>query len=210
MSVYRSRCVGFPLRKSFIERPLKHATVCAEERLVLHLEKERRKTLQHSPKEILKDPDWFKHLFDAIFPIEQRLKFLSSPPSMDEDPYYVINKPSLRLADDRPLITTRIKDQENIILNSLNATPDERCKPLIVITKGKGGGKTRIIEEIKNIMNAKDDCLAIAVTFNHLTEINPSIDIFRGEDPMLSFALSIITRTISSVYKISHQSAKRF
>lgn len=36
---------------------------------------------------------------------------------------------------------------------------------------------------MKNSMNGKDDCLAVAVTFNHLTEINPSIDIFRGEDP---------------------------
>lgn len=174
-----------------------------------HLLKERRKTSQHSPNEILKDPNWFKHLFDATFPMDQRLKFLSSPPSMDEDPYYVINKPSLRLAYDHPLITTRIEDQENVIWNALNATPDERSKPLIAVTKGKGGGKTRIIEEIKNSMNAKDDCLAVAVTFNHLTEINPSIDIFRGEDPMLSFALSIITRTISSVYKISHRSASK-
>lgn len=29
LRVYRSSCLGFPLRKSFIERPLKHATVCA-------------------------------------------------------------------------------------------------------------------------------------------------------------------------------------
>jgi hypothetical protein len=149
--------------------------------------------------------DPFNQFFNQVFPPHEYALFLNSPPSMDEDPSYIIDSPSLKLSVDYPLITTSLHLNEVRVQQALIARPGQRTKPIIVCTKGKGGGKTRIMEEIRLATNRKHDSLAIGLTFNNHTLFDAPLDVYMKNDPALSFALAIVTRTISSIYKTYHE-----
>jgi hypothetical protein len=64
-----------------------------------------------------------------------------------------------------------VKENESEIVSKvLVETPGHRFNPIIVITKGKGSGRTRILEERKQSMNQKEENLAVAITFNQLAQ----------------------------------------
>ena len=51
----------------------------------------------------------------------------------------------------------------------LKQEPDNRSKDLIATVRGRGGVKTRMLEELRRATTDRDDAVAIGVTFNNNT-----------------------------------------
>lgn len=83
-----------------------------------------------------------------------------------------------------------------------------RIKDVIITVRGSGGGKTRMLEEIRRRMNKRPDTVVIAVTFNNLTDYNSSIEErFINQDcgGAFNIMLSIICRLCCVVYGYSFE-----
>ena len=74
----------------------------------------------------------------------------------------------------------------------LKQEPDSRFKNLIATVRGSGGGKTRMLEELRRATNRRDDAVAIGVTFSLYEK---RLEAFLGEkNGEINIILSIIAR----------------
>ena len=81
-----------------------------------------------------------------------------------------------------------------------------RTKDVIMIVRGSGGGKTRMLEEMRRKVNNRCDGLVFAVTFNNLTEHCSMEERFINQDcGDLNIILSIICRLCCVVYGYSFE-----
>jgi uridine kinase len=61
---------------------------------------------------------------------------------------------------ERHYFDTAIKSLDEV----LKQEPDNRFKDLIVTVRGSGGGKTRMLEELRRATNCRNNAVAIGVT----------------------------------------------
>ena len=113
-----------------------------------------------------------------------------------------------------PVIGFDIKANMELINDSLNAPEFDQQKHVSVVVKGQGGGKTRILEELKiSLNNDMSNTLAVAITYNtewRLTkwEFNSNAiislypDKVNDEDHIVAVGVvySVITRLTSMLY----------
>ena len=66
-----------------------------------------------------------------------------------------------------PIIGFDIEANMELINDSLNAPELDQQKHVSVVVKGQGGGKTRVLEELKiSLNNDMSNTLAVAITYN--------------------------------------------
>ena len=112
----------------------------------------------------------------------------------------IINKPHITM--DHPYLEgqyldTAIKSLDEV----LKQEPDSRSKDLIATVRGSGGGKTRMLEELRRATNRRNDAVAIGVTFNNNTLYDKvEEDFIKDERRGLNIILSIICRICCVVY----------
>ena len=89
----------------------------------------------------------------------------------------------------------------------LKQEPDNRSKNLIATVRGSGGGKTRMLEELRRATNRRNDAVAIGLTFNNNTgydkieERGLNIKGYVNDDKIgLNIILSIICRICCVFY----------
>ena len=93
------------------------------------------------------------------------------------------------------------------ISSILKIIPSKRAKPLGMIVRGAGGGKTRLLEEIRRAENRIESHLAVAVTFNNNSPYNVDAESFTT-NKSFNIMLSMMFRIISVVYDISRRDAE--
>lgn len=86
---------------------------------------------------------------------------------------------------------------------ALNQDPSPKSKPVLATVKGVGGGKTRFCEESRQALNARDDTLAIGITFNNLTPYSTEVEMFIADNDFLklNMMLSVMSRIAMVVYE---------
>ena len=63
----------------------------------------------------------------------------------------------------------------------LRQQPSARLKDLIATVRGSGGGKTRMMKELRRTTNRRDDAVAVGVTFNCNSLYRKSFETFLEE-----------------------------
>jgi hypothetical protein len=106
---------------------------------------------------------------------------------------------------------TYLKEAMDVLSDVLCQESGPRTKDVIITVRGSGGGKTRMLEEIRRKVNERYDGVAIAVTFNNLTDydmikekfiINHDHHEVCGE---MNIILSIICRLCCIIYGYSFE-----
>jgi hypothetical protein len=93
----------------------------------------------------------------------------------------------------------------------LKQEPDNRFKDLIVTVRGRGGGKTRMLEELRRATNCRNNAVAIGVTFNGNSLYEKRYEAFLGEkNGDINIILSIIVRISCTIYGLSFSESLRF
>ena len=114
----------------------------------------------------------------------------------------IINRPHVTMH--HPYLETDYLDTAiNSLDEVLKQEPDNRFKDLIATVRGSGGGKTRMLEELRRATNRRDDAVAIGVTFNNNTIYDKNREKFVHEEDEgtgLNIILSIICRICYVVY----------
>ena len=96
-------------------------------------------------------------------------------------------------------------DQESLKANvknityALNKKPNSRSKPLLATVMGSGGGKTRLLEECRRILNEKNNTLVISVTFNNDIAYSWKDENFFDDDKFIPFnmLMSVLIRVMN-------------
>lgn len=85
-------------------------------------------------------------------------------------------------------------------------SPNPRSKPLVVTVRGTGGGKTRLLEELRLNVNKATDNVALSITFNNRMPYDVKSEIFIEDANMLrvNIVLSILLRFAATAYDISY------
>lgn len=123
----------------------------------------------------------------------------------DEDTQQcIINSPSITLAN--PLLGVDLSLLSKTVFDTACRPPGYRTKPLLVTVRGTGGGKTRLLEEIRRDLQRNHSVLPIAITFNGYTDFD-NIE-FHVPSAAVSATLSIIARMASAFYDQSFRSVK--
>ena len=80
----------------------------------------------------------------------------------------IINRPHITMHHqylEKEYLDAALKSLDEV----LKQEPDNRSKDLIATVRGSGGGKTRMLEELRRATNDREDAVAIGVTFNNNT-----------------------------------------
>ena len=135
--------------------------------------------------------------------------------TLNYGPTSIINEPAEKLTLD--MINFDYKTNLKKICRMFDDSNNfYRDKPLYVINQGHGRGTTRILEEIKMVVNKEPDCLAIAITYGYdwaltTTEIKeifaqlpPSKGLNEASDMIrVSKVFSVIIRMTAMLYGCS-------
>lgn len=86
---------------------------------------------------------------------------------------------------------------------ALMEAPSARLKPLVLIVRGTGGGKTRLFEELRMHYNQANDTAALSITFNNKMDYSMLDELFLDSSFMtLNIMFSIMTRLMAIVYEV--------
>jgi hypothetical protein len=106
---------------------------------------------------------------------------------------------------------TYLKEAMEVLSDVLFQESGPRIKNVIMTVRGSGGGKTRMLEEIRRKVNERYDGVAIAVTFNNLTDYNSIKERFiinhhhHHDCGAFNLILSIICRLCCIIYGYSFE-----
>jgi hypothetical protein len=114
---------------------------------------------------------------------------------------WIIDQPSHTMKHE--LIDFDIDANIQLLMDVSKIKPSTRMKPVIGILRGTGGGKTRMIEELKKEMVKKENILTLAITFNNHSEYGADDD-WRIPCYILSYQLSLIARFGSVFFEKRH------
>ena len=79
-------------------------------------------------------------------------------------PSCIIDNPTEKLTN--PYLGYNILDNVNKVIEAVDSRPSGRTKPVVVTIRGTGGGKTRLLEELRHHLNVDTNTLVVAITFN--------------------------------------------
>ena len=149
--------------------------------------------------ELLEHKYWVKHHFkDYKISSFDSIKSSTGQPCIINDPSITMNHQYL----ERLYLDTAIDSLGEV----LRQRPSTRLKKLIATVRGSGGGKTRMLEELRRATNRRDDAVAIGVTFNCNSLYEKSDEAFLGQkNGDINIILSIIARISCIVYGISFE-----
>lgn len=100
------------------------------------------------------------------------------------------------------LIDFDVEESINTILKAMLEESGSRTKPLIAVTHGQGGGKARVLEELRrNLQQNHSDVLTIAIPFNSIWSPSYGDDrYFQSEAPSSIVIYMVIDRMLSVFY----------
>ena len=148
-----------------------------------------------SSLDLLEPYDWVQYHFkDRVVVSIEDLKSNTGLPCLINEPHITMHQPFL----EKEYLDTALKSLDEV----LHERPSTRFKHLIATVRGSGGGKTRMIEELRRATNRRDDAIAIGITFTGLTDYNKSYEEYiKDEKRGLNIILSIICRICCVVYQ---------
>jgi hypothetical protein len=76
--------------------------------------------------------------------------------------FCIIDRPSITMI--QPLLAIDVEEECRRITSTINLPAWDRTKPLHMIVRGWGGGKTRVLEELRRRLFADNKCVPIAIT----------------------------------------------
>jgi hypothetical protein len=76
--------------------------------------------------------------------------------------FCIIDRPSITMI--QPLLGIDVEEECRRITSTINLPAWDRIKPLHMIVRGWGGGKTRVLEELRRRLFADNKCIPIAIT----------------------------------------------
>jgi hypothetical protein len=110
-----------------------------------------------------------------------------------------MNKPEVNLAN--KYLGNHFQECLTTLEVALAREPDTREKPLVATVRGTGGGKTRLLEEIRLAKNKERNCVVLSITFNNKTLLP-----FGGESftstVELNVVLSMLARITATTYDL--------
>jgi hypothetical protein len=80
----------------------------------------------------------------------------------NEEAFCIIDRPSTTMI--QPLLGIDVEEDCRRITSTINLPAWDRTKPLHMIVRGWGGGKTRVLEELRRRLFADNTCVPIAIT----------------------------------------------
>jgi len=154
--------------------------------------------------ELLEHKNWVhRHFKDYKIISFDSVKSNDGQPCIMNAPHITMDHPYL----ERHYLDTAIKSLDEV----LKQKPDNRLKDLIVTVRGSGGGKTRMLEELRRATNDRDDAVAIGVTFNCDSLYEKRFETFLEEkNEEINIILSIIVRISCTIYGLSFSESLRF
>ena len=162
-----------------------------------------------STDHLLAPYDWVQYHFkDRVVVSIEDIKADTGIPCIINRPHITMHHPYL----EKEFLDAAIESLDEV----LKQEPDNRSKDLIATVRGSGGGKTRMLEELRRATNDRDDAVAIGVTFNNNTGYDRIEEEYINDDKKgLNIILSIICRICCVVYddpvkEILKQSTKEF
>jgi len=154
--------------------------------------------------ELLEHKYWVhRHFKDYKIISFDSLKSNDGQPCIMNTPDITMDHPYL----ERHYFDNAIKSLDEV----LKQEPDNRFKDLIVTVRGRGGGKTRMLEELRRATNCRNNAVAIGVTFNGNSLYEKRYEAFLGEkNGDINIILSIIVRISCTIYGLSFSESLRF
>ena len=151
--------------------------------------------------ELLKHKYWVHHHFkDCKISSFDSIKSRTGMPCIINNPNITMGHPYL----ERHYLDTAIDSLECV----LRQPPSTRFKNLIATARGSGGGKTRMLEEMRRKTNDRDDAVAIGVSFSNYDKRHEAFVEEKYGD--INIILSIILRISCIVYGLSLSDSLRF
>jgi hypothetical protein len=86
--------------------------------------------------------------------------------------FCIIDRPSITMI--QPLLGIDVEEERRRITSTINLPAWDRTKPLHMIVKGWGGGKTRVLEELRRRLFTDINCVPIAITATLDTLFTPA------------------------------------
>jgi len=119
---------------------------------------------------------------------------------VDLDFAAIIDNPEITMANE--FLGSRIEEVVKNVLEAAYTTPGSRRKPVLAVLRGMGGGKTRMLSELRNnLMVLHKDTVTIAITFNNNTTIYGK-EIRQKYSADVNFAIAIMARMIVAVFNL--------
>ena len=152
-------------------------------------------------------PAWLHIVFQgqSVSPLYVDPKCVDEILNTKQDAGCIIDDPIRAMG--HPMIDFDIEKASQQVLETSKERPDPRLKPVVAIARGKGGGKTRAMEEVRRYLMRRKTTLPIAITYNSQSAI--------ARDPWLKqqtcdaysldrvYALSVSARMLSAVFGVS-------
>ena len=138
--------------------------------------------------------DWVQYHFkDRIVVSIEDIKADNGITCIINRPHITMHQPYLE-----PVYLEAAIKSLNVVLQQ---QPSNRAKDLIATVRGSGGGKTRMLEELRRATNRRDDAVAIGLTFNNYMGYDKELEKFvHDEGTGVNIILSIICRICCVVY----------
>ena len=138
--------------------------------------------------------DWVQYHFkDRIVVSIEDIKADNGITCIINRPHITMHQPYLE-----PVYLEAAIKSLNVVLQQ---QPSNRAKNLIATVRGSGGGKTRMLEELRRATNRRDDAVAIGLTFKNNMGYDKELEKFvHDEGTGVNIILSIICRICCVVY----------
>ena len=138
--------------------------------------------------------DWVQYHFkDRIVVSIEDIKADNGITCIINDPQVTMHQPYLEPV----YLDAAIKSLNEV----LQQQPSNRAKNLIATVRGSGGGKTRMLEELRRATNRRDDAVAIGLTFNNNMGYDKIEEAYINDDKRgVNIILSVICRICCVVY----------
>lgn len=156
-----------------------------------------------SPPLLLHPLEWIDRFFQSVLNCE-----VSSIPEIKSvrGKSCIMDNPSENMA--HRYIGGTLPKCVALVDDALSREPGPRMKPLVATVKGVGGGKTRLLEEIRGVFNGRNDSIALSVTFNNNMDYMATLEHFT-RDSTLNFIFSIMIRYVALVYEMEFDQVRK-
>lgn len=144
---------------------------------------------------------WLNKLFDEF--LKDKIKSVSSL-KLATGSSCIINDPEFTMQNE--YLGDHLEVCLETVKKVLMIPPSTRLKPLVVTVRGMGGGKTRLLEELRAATNLAPNTLALSITFNNKMSYSAQDEQFFIGSHMLrvNILLSILLRFAATVYDVSY------
>lgn len=108
---------------------------------------------------------------------------------------------------DIPLMNYNLSKDINTIYEELSAPPSPTTKKVFATVRGQGGGKSRILEEIRRKLLDDDTLLPIAITCNAFSGVGSFEDDWLEKSGLqygILYTISIISRMVFALYEFDN------